>query len=264
MPFWVDNYFSRENYLKIDNKPVLFIFYPPRIKQEFPNPADQKAAFDACREYAKSRGFDGMLFAYSTDMYRYEGDEPLKTVHEDNLARGYDFAFGYAAHYVPSCQLPEQEEIIEGQVSAFKRELEIDPMTMTPTVSCFRDSTPRHSKKWRDMGYTFYTENRFYATPESFRTILRRIKEMTDQLPEGSWARRFIAIDNWNEWDEGHYIAPSHEFGFRYLQAIREELSDRDNLPDYRTPQDIGLSENLNKSWEVPDFAKICAEKFKM
>ena len=197
-------------------------------------------------------------------MYRYEGDEPLKTVHEDNLARGYDFAFGYAAHYVPSCQLPEQEEIIEGQVSAFKRELEIDPMTMTPTVSCFRDSTPRHSKKWRDMGYTFYTEKRFYATPESFRTILRSIKEMTDQLPEGSWARRFIAIDNWNEWDEGHYIAPSHEFGFRYLQAIREELSDRDNLPDYRTPQDIGLSENLNKSWEVPDFAKICAEKFKM
>ena len=38
-----------------------------------------------------------------------------------------------------------------------------------------------------------------------------------------------------------------------YLQAVREELTLRDNLPDYRLPQDIGLSENLNKSWSNPN-----------
>ena len=71
MPFWTETYFKRDNYLKIDNKPVLFIFYPQAIKEVFPNPADQKAAFDACREYAKTQGFDGMIFAYCTTMYRY-------------------------------------------------------------------------------------------------------------------------------------------------------------------------------------------------
>ena len=49
---------------------------------------------------------------------------------------------------------------------------------------------------------------------------------------------------------------PSHEFGFGYLQAVREELTLRDNLPDYRLPQDIGLSDNLNKSWEELSFTK--------
>ena len=68
-------------------------------------------------------------------------------------------------------------------------------------------------------------------------------------------------IDNWNEWDEGHYIAPSHEYGFRYLQAIREELTLRDNLPDYRMPQDLGLT-GYNTSWEIPDFAPVCIDKF--
>ncbi len=264
MPFWFDNYFSRDNYLKIDNKPVLFIFYPQRLKAEFPNPEDQKAAFDKCREYAKKRGFDGMIFAYCTTMYRYDKNVNLREVHADNLARGYDFAFGYCSLYDASCQLPEQDEIINGQIDAFRRELEIDPNCFTPVVTCFRDSTPRHSQKWINQGYHFYNEKRFYATPESFRKILNKVKEITDTLPEDSWARRFISIDNWNEWDEGHYISPSHEFGFRYLQAIREELTARDNLPDYRMPQDLGLSENLNKSWEVPDLAKTCAKKFNL
>ena len=67
-------------------------------------------------------------------------------------------------------------------------------------------------------------------------------------------------IDNWNEWDEGHFVAPSHQFGFRYLQAVREELTARDNLPDYRTPQDLGLS-TFNKSWEEPDLGPFCAKR---
>ncbi len=53
------------------------------------------------------------------------------------------------------------------------------------------------------------------------------------------------------------------EHGFKYLQAIREELTERDNLPDYRTPQDIGLSD-FNKSWGKPDLSEICKKKFNL
>lgn len=259
MPFWTETYFKRENYLKIDNKPVLFIFYPQRLRVPFPNPEDQKKAFDACREYAKTQGFDGMIFAYCTTMYRY-GKEVPSEYHAENLARGFDFAFGYCSLYDASCDYAPQEEIIEGQCMAYEKDLEIDPMTETPVVTCFRDATPRFSQKWIDQGYHFYNEKRWYATPESFRTILRRIKEISNKLPEGAWGKKFISIDNWNEWDEGHYISPSHEFGFRYLQAIREELTERNNLPDYRTPQDLGFT-GLNKSWEIPDFKELCEKR---
>ena len=52
MPFWMENYFSKENYLIIDNKPVLFIFSQARLALEcFEKPEEQKRTFDACREY---------------------------------------------------------------------------------------------------------------------------------------------------------------------------------------------------------------------
>ena len=83
------------------------------------------------------------------------------------------------------------------------------------------------------------------------------MKERVDALPDGAWGKRIFMIDNWNEWDEGHYVAPSHEHGFRYLQAIREELTARDNLPDYRTPRDLGI-DDFNRSWDVPDMGPLC------
>jgi hypothetical protein len=68
-------------------------------------------------------------------------------------------------------------------------------------------------------------------------------------------------IDNWNEWDEGHYVAPSHGYGFGYLQAIREELTHRDNLPDYRMPQDV-CPGDYNNRWDIPDFTGVSRKDY--
>ena len=85
---------------------------------------------------------------------------------------------------------------------------------------------------------------------------------MCDALPEGAWGKRMIMLDNWNEWDEGHFIAPNHKYGFGHLQAIREELTARDNLPDYRTPADQGFG-GYNTSWRTPDFKEFCEKNLK-
>lgn len=71
-----------------------------------------------------------------------------------------------------------------------------------------------------------------------------------------------MMIDNWNEWDEGHFVAPSHKFGYKYLQAIREVFTRRENLPDYRTPQDQGFT-GYNMSWKTPDFGEFCGKNLK-
>ena len=86
------------------------------------------------------------------------------------------------------------------------------------------------------------------------------MKGICDSLPENAWARKIMMIDNWNEWDEGHFVAPSHKFGYKYLQAIREALTACDNLPDYRTPRDQGF-DCYNTSWDEPDFKEFCAKK---
>jgi len=260
MPFWTETYFKRENYLIIDNKPVLFVFCQNRLETEcFPEPEQQKRAFDACRKYAKACGFDGMIFAPCV-FSSFNGEE-----YNSLLARGYDFVFGYNSGYTPNHTPENDGEIIEAQSKIFEKRLGITNGNVIPTASCFYDAEPRKSQRWIDMGYRFDEWNKYpwYLSPEGYRQLLHRMKTLADSAPKNSWASRILMIDNWNEWDEGHFVAPSHQFGFRYLQAIREELTARDNLPDYRTPQDLGF-DGYNKSWETPDFSEICKKKFNL
>ena len=155
-----------------------------------------------------------------------------------------------------------EEEVINKTCELMEKRISIDPMRHLATASCFWDATPRYSQHWIDMGYTFHHTKKWYLSPENFRRVLERMKATIDKLPEEAYARKIFMIDNWNEWDEGHFVSPSHQFGFKYLQAIREVFTERNNLPDYRTPSDMGLV-NYNKSWDVPDFKEICKKRLK-
>ncbi len=256
MPFWVDNYFSRENYLKIDNKPVLFVCSIADLNKDLGTPEEQRKIFDKCREYAKSRGFDGLIIAACV-----WNDGSVPAVYAECAERGYDFHFGYNSGYSPKNPLPPDSEIIEGQCSILEKRFEADPMRTIPTASCFRDAAPRCTEHWNSMGFNFARETPYHLTPDGFRKVIRRMKKAADALPDGAWGKKIFMIDNWNEWDEGHYVSPSVEYGFRYLEAIRAELTECDNLPDYRTPQDLGFT-NINKSWDKPDLSEVCKKKF--
>ena len=258
MPFWTENYFKRENYLKIDNKPVLFVYNQARLAQEcFKSAESQKEAFDKCREYARKCGFDGMIFAVCDTKETNEAAN-------EAILRGYDFRFGYNSGYKSPCDFySDEDDIVGKQCYLFEQRLAIDAKRFIPTASCFCDPTPRFSERWQRLGYPFREwMNIWYLSPEKFRDLLRRMKEISDKTPEDAFARKIIMIDNWNEWDEGHFVAPSHKYGFGYLQAIREELTARDNLPDYRTPQDQGFG-GYNTTWRTPDFKDFCEDLLK-
>ena len=252
MPFWMETYFKRDNYLIIDNKPVLLVYNQNRLAECFESVESQKKTFDACREYAIMCGFDGLIIA---------GCNPYtdKDTHIDFMKRGYDFRFGYNAGYnSPYDFYPDEDDIIEKQCENFLGNLEVGNTSFIPTPSCFQDPTPRFSERWNNLGYNFREwSNIWYLSPEKYRCLIKRMKEITETLPENAWGRKIMMIDNWNEWDEGHFVAPSHKFGFKYLQALREELTDCNNLPDYIAPHDQGFG-GYNTSWKTPNFSDVC------
>ena len=258
MPFWMKTYFTRGNYLIIDNKPVLFVYQQERLESEcFTSIEEQRQTFDKCREYAKSFGFDGMIFAVCNTT-------PDKKSFDELIKRGYDFRFGYNSGYNSPCDFySDEDDIIASQCNIFKKNLEFDNTRFIPTPSCFSDPTPRFTERWNNLGYRFREwMNIWYLSPIKYRELLRKMKEITDNLPENAYARKIIMIDNWNEWDEGHFVSPSHKFGFKYLQAIREAFTSCNNLPDYIMPQDQGF-DGYNKSWITPDFKEYCEKKLK-
>ena len=178
------------------------------------------------------------------------------------LERGYDFRFGYSSGYnAPHDYYDDQNQIVKDQCDILKKQFEIDNKRFIPTPSCFRDTTPRRTEYWRSISdYDFRWETIWYLSPEKYRELLEEFKKICNELPSDAWAKKIIMIDNWNEWDEGHFVAPSHKFGFKYLQAIREVYTERNNLPDYIMPHDQGFT-GYNKSWIEPNFKEFCEKE---
>jgi len=88
---------------------------------------------------------------------------------------------------------------------------------------------------WRDEGSIWK------IPPDGFATLLRQAKDFTATLPEGTLGRRMLLLDNWNEWGEGHYIAPYREYGFGYLDAVREVFAPTAGSHVDLLPEDLGL-----------------------
>ena len=247
MPFWLDNYFMRSNYLVIDNKPVLFVYdYQHQVRDAFENAEAQKKAFDACRDMARAHGFDGMIFAVE---YRHDD----LAAWDDYKARGYDFSFAYCWGLKGAAKSKEPDDIRSAQMQKMTARAAYDPCYFVPTASCMWDPSPRYIT----MPQMYKPDGAFNwkLPPKDYRVLLERISALTDTLPEDAIGRKLVMLDNWNEWDEGHYLLPSAEDGFGYLQAVREAWTKRDNLPDYRMVEDYSCLQ-LNTMWSIPDFSK--------
>jgi len=218
LPFWVDNYFKHPSYLKLDNKPVLFIYRPEFLIDDLGGIENVSAAFDRMRQACKNAGFDGL---YILGEYRGIDPEHLKLMKR----LGLDYTFAYC-WYVPDNPTPEQA--IAAQVDYIKKTKELVIIPQVVTVS-------QAWSGWADEGTIWK------IPPNDFKTLLRRAKEVIATFPANELGGKMLLLDNWNEWGEGHYIAPYREYGFGYLDAVREVFS---NAPEPHVdllPEDIGL-----------------------
>lgn len=238
MPFWIKEYFTKPNYLVIDNKPVLFVYdYSFHVLEAFGNsPEALKEALGECNELIKQYGFDGMIFQVE---YRY-GDLEVLNKHR---ASGYDQTFAYCWHTLQ--QFPTDKEAIAQQMHYMSLRAAFDPYFTILTCSQAWDPHPWAKPENKDK------VTRWKLSPESWRSLLERVKGLADSLPADALGHKLIMLDNWNEWSEGHYISPHLSGGFQYLQAVREVFTKRDNLPDYRLPDAIGLGP-YDQDWKKP------------
>lgn len=56
LPFWIENYFRHASYLKIDNKPLLFIYRPEFLVQDLGGVEQVRAALDKTPSYGNPPG----------------------------------------------------------------------------------------------------------------------------------------------------------------------------------------------------------------
>lgn len=218
MPFWIENYFKHSSYLKIDNKPVLFIYRPEFLVDDLGGVENVVKAFDKMREACKQAGFDGL---YLLGEYRGLELDHFKLM----KSLGLDYTFAYC-WYIPDN--PSPEKAIAAQMDMIKKTQELSLLPQVVTVS-------QAWSGWADEGTIWK------IPPKDFKTLLQQAKDYIATFPAQELGSKLLILDNWNEWGEGHYIAPYREYGFGYLDAVREVFA-KDAKPHVDLiPEDIGM-----------------------
>ena len=218
LPFWIENYFKHPSYLKVDNRPVLFIYRPEFLIKDLGSEEAVLRAFDKMRQACRDAGFDGL-----TLLGEYRG---LDAKHLGLMKRlGLDYTFAYCWHIRDN---PTPEQAISTQMGYIRKTQELGVLPQVVTVS-------QAWSGWRDEGSIWK------IPPREFEGLLRQAKEFVSTLPANELGSRMLLLDNWNEWGEGHYLAPYTEYGFGYVDAVRKVFSDAPDAHVDLIPEDLGM-----------------------
>ncbi|MFC6714845.1 glycoside hydrolase family 99-like domain-containing protein [Branchiibius cervicis] len=202
--------FRDERYLRVDGKPVFYIFRP----EELPH---RHLFIDLWQQLAVQNGLPGLyLVAEVSDLL---GRHP---VYSDFAADGFDAAV--------HMRVPAQVTKAAEQRNRWARKVLRWPETyaysadwaylsagrddLMPCVYPNWDNTPRSGRDGLVI-----TGSR----PDMFRRLVAGAAAST--LPRPA-QERLLWVKSWNEWAEGNYLEPDLEFGHGWLEALRDGVAD--------------------------------------
>jgi len=211
---WLEQYFTLENYYKIDNKPVISIYDLYNFITGLGGINEAKSAMQWLDNKARDYGLNGVHFQF----VRWNGDEANNVTGVDGGAivadskMINDLGFSSLTHYqfVHFANMDRDYlEILPDVEKEWKKIDEEFEIPYFPHVSIGWDNNPR----FREF-HTNVTKNN---TPENFEKALKMAKDYAD-----THNVNLITINSWNEWTETSYLEPDNKYGYGYLEAIKK------------------------------------------
>jgi Glycosyltransferase WbsX len=208
MPYWINNYFKRDNYLKFDNKPVFILYVYENFVSDLGGEKKAAQAITKMREVCKKAGFNGLILLAE---YHQNFKKDLSKIKD----LGFDGVTSY--HWPSFSNLGTKEEYANNDSNMIFQQKcwgllhHKTGIHSIPTVSMGWDSSP-----W---GNSYYKDS-WHLSPENFGALSTKAMRFSDKYTHKDLGK-IIFLDNWNEYGEGHYIFPVRQYGFEYLDAIR-------------------------------------------
>ncbi len=204
VPYWIDNYFSDNNYTKLDGKPVLYIFSGAELLTYLGGgnvsvvTEHLKYLNDKCVE----AGLNGVK------VFLYNGDSMI----DGTYAVG-SFTYGY------NVRNPQA-------LDSMWTKSETADNTALPVLSV------HHNKEaWSGNAdqYTTPAEYELLANEVKSRMANWNYSKMYSSSvgsdKNGASNEKLLVVNNWNEFGEGHFLMPTKTFGFTYLDIFRKTFT---------------------------------------
>ena len=210
---WIDRYFSKENYYKIDGKAVVSIYDIHNLITGLGGVEKTRDALLWLDEEAKKSGLPGVhvqFIRWNGSIQNYSGVDGKPIENESALVKtlGFNSVTNYQFVHMTDMNRDYLETIEDVKALWPKIEAEYD-VPYYPNVSIGWDNNPR----FRNFIDCVATNN----TPENFKKCLQYAKLYCD-----SRNIKLITVNSWNEWTETSYLEPDDLYGYGYLEAIKE------------------------------------------
>ncbi len=231
-PYWLKNYFTHPSYVKIDGKPVLYVWVPGNVTKHLGGSDQVRATFEIMRQKCRERGLKGLYLVGCCGGADKASLERMK-------AEGWDATSAYGngwtypkdtvragdLMYAPAEGFAVQQEAI------WKAKQEVGALPDITAAMMGWDARP-----WKSSSF-YWADN----TPAKFRDLCVRAKAVMDSRPGSGPDRSTIIFCCWNEFGEGHYIEPTRGYGFSYVDTIREVFTKAPKEHTDLAPEDVGL-----------------------
>lgn len=225
----INKYFKREQYYKIDGKPVFMIYDIDNLVNGLGGVDHTARKLKEFRQKCVAAGLPGLHLQIAQwgrvehNLSGVDGKSDPVSFDTASLAHllGFDSASNYQyCHFVPvNRNYPAITDDAERMWEEFYRQYK---GAYFPHISIGWDNNPRY-RKFRE---NIVREN----SPENFEAALRRIKHFVDTH---EMIAPLITVNSWNEWTETSYLEPDYLNGYGYLEAIRSVfLPEESKLPE--------------------------------
>jgi len=206
---WIRYYFNRKEYLKVEGKPVVFIFDAESLRNDAAKLGlSTKDLLDSSQEIARQNGLPGIYFVAGAPAV-------------SPMIDGYASASGYSAlsayNYhgglqspIMSRSFPELDAAYQEHWNRFGRKSDLP--VILPMTSGW-DKRP-----WGGSRDPLHDQSR--GTPEQFEAHLLAARRVLDSGLTGSLKMGVLCC--WNEFGEGSYVEPTKKEGFGFLEKIRK------------------------------------------
>lgn len=213
--YWVDWYFKDPGYMCLDNKPVLTVYQYETFMNCFSSSEEAEKVIDFMREDIKNYGYDGLIL-----LFNIYSAEQANSIDESVIEDGVEIDGLLPYHWGINAYDPEYIKTQHRDGYTGKSDNMI--------VACA--STGRNIIGWEQTRSPV-------ATYEQHLEVLSYLKDellptYEEDFGEGSWQSKLLFLGTWNEYAEGHWLAPTGMNGkgpqFDYINAWIETFVGED------------------------------------
>jgi hypothetical protein len=204
--YWITNYFNHPEYLRIDNKPVVFVFSVDALKTQAASFGTTTAnLLNIANQMAKAAGYSGIYFVGGAGA----GDTSYSYAPEN----GYNAISAYNYHYYTSGVMSHSyAELDQGYRNQWNWILQGSPLPYIIPMTAGWNKKP-----WGGSSDSLHDNS--VSTPQTFLQHIQAAKTLMNVYPSKTMKTGIICC--WNEFGEGSYIQPTVKYGTQYLEQIK-------------------------------------------